>query len=262
LDALIRTLHRTPLKYEATVVTKNKLLIKNLTSNLHTLEDKNWMDVAHGDLMRSLVETLRRRTGRTHLFLYNHGRHHAGMNTATNMAKEACRRRLTEYEKVKTASDLSLEGARFMALSQADLYQNIRRIKKTKKPYKRRKTAENLDQARWSAFERTKKFPRDRDIWLAMRNKAISREISQFLFKACHGAYKIGDYWEKIPNYEQRSVCKVCDTTETMEHILFGCDANGQRTVWELAKSMWLNKHDAWPEPNIGTVLSCGIADF
>ncbi|KAI5822614.1 hypothetical protein K523DRAFT_377195 [Schizophyllum commune Tattone D] len=116
--------------------------------------------------------------------------------------------------------------------------------------------------ARWSAQARTGKFPRDKEIWRSMRNPAISREISQFLFRACHGAYKIGNYWEKIPNFERRGTCPVCQTTETMEHILLGCEAKGPKTVWDLAKAVWSNKHPEWPMLNIGTVLSCGIADF
>ncbi|TRM55262.1 hypothetical protein BD626DRAFT_372511, partial [Schizophyllum amplum] len=260
--AVISAIQCIPQHYKITLVTKSRTILRSLTDKLHTLEDKNWIDLPQGQQMRELVGLLRRRTGRTLLEAFKTDKHGQGMRQAVNLAKSASRRRLENRTPSATSPNTSLVGARLMALSQADLYRNIRRIKRAQNPYRRKRTAENLDQARWSAFGRRGKFPRDKDIWMAMRNKAISREISQFLFKTCHGAYKIGDYWEKIPNYEQRATCGVCQTTETMEHILFGCHANGQETIWELAKALWERKHPEWPELGLGTVLSCGLTDF
>ncbi|KAL1678588.1 hypothetical protein EV122DRAFT_177620, partial [Schizophyllum commune] len=262
IDAIIEAIRATPPKHEVTIVTKSNILLKSMTDNLLKLEDRNWIDSPQGLQMKELAGLLRERSGRTLLQKYNVTQHAAEMKKATDLARQASLRRPERRMCGATSPRVNLPGARLMALSQADLYKNIRRIKTAEKPYRRKKTTENLDVARWSAFERTGKFPRDRDIWLAMRNKAISREVSQFLFKACHGAYKIGDYWEKIPNFEQRGTCPVCQTTESMEHILFGCDAKGQEVVWRLAKELWDRKHPDWPTLNLGTVLSCGIADF
>ncbi|KAI4517376.1 hypothetical protein K525DRAFT_182168, partial [Schizophyllum commune Loenen D] len=236
--------------------------VKSMTEDLLKLEDRNWIDLPQGLLLQELAGLLRERSGRTLLQKYHVTQHAAGMKKATDLARQASLQRAESRERGATSPRVSLPGARLMALSQADLYKNIRRIKTSEKPYQRKKTKENLDIARWSAFERTKKFPRDRDIWMAMRNKAISREVTQFLYKTCHGAYKIGDYWEKIPNFEQRGTCPVCQTTESMEHILFGCVAKGQDVVWRLTRTLWENKHTDWPTLNLGTVLSCGITDF
>ena len=54
----------------------------------------------------------------------------------------------------------------------------------------------------------------------------------------------------------------MCGSLETMDHIMLQCKASGQETIWSLAKELWLRKGLPWPTLSIGSILSCGIADF
>jgi hypothetical protein len=49
---------------------------------------------------------------------------------------------------------------------------------------------------------------------------------------------------------------------KTMEHILTNRDASGQKTIWDLVKQLWQHKGLQWPEPEIGSILGCGIINF
>jgi hypothetical protein len=78
-----------------------------------------------------------------------------------------------------------------------------------------------------------------------------------------HNAHRCGDYWLKIPDFEHRGKCPVCDIEDSMAHILTGCDAPGQKEIWLLAKELWLTKHNVWPNvDNLGVITGCGLAQF
>ncbi len=73
-----------------------------------------------------------------------------------------------------------------------------------------------------------------------------------------HGAYKVGEYWECIPNYEHRGICPHCKVPETMEHILLECQVPGQGIIWPLARKILEKKNVEWPvRMNVGTILAC-----
>ena len=53
-----------------------------------------------------------------------------------------------------------------------------------------------------------------------------------------------------------------CDVTETMNYILTQCGTPGQKEIWELDKQMWTQKNLEWRQPWIGSIISCGLAEF
>lgn len=75
-----------------------------------------------------------------------------------------------------------------------------------------------------------------------------------------HNAYKIGEYWDRILNYEIKSKCHIYNTMEDMEHILMSCKASGQETVWELTKQLCDHRGLKWENPSIGLILGCVLA--
>ncbi|KAH7908699.1 hypothetical protein BJ138DRAFT_1204115 [Hygrophoropsis aurantiaca] len=91
---------------------------------------------------------------------------------------------------------------------------------------------------------------------------AVTQPIKQFLYKSIHGAFKIGDFWNGIPNYEHRSKCSACtEDTESMEHIMVECTKSHQNLLWTLAKELWPNSEQEWPTISIGTILGCGAQE-
>ncbi|KAJ3828617.1 hypothetical protein F5880DRAFT_1621083 [Lentinula raphanica] len=100
--------------------------------------------------------------------------------------------------------------------------------------------------------------PSEGVLWKSVRHKDITKRIQFFLWMLYHDAYKVGEYWEQIPGFEQRANCPHCRVPETMEHILLECTCPGQQTVWDLAKELWSNQKSHWINPSFGTILACG----
>ncbi|KAI5823620.1 RnaseH-domain-containing protein [Schizophyllum commune Tattone D] len=100
-----------------------------------------------------------------------------------------------------------------------------------------------------------------KSVWRAIRNPAISLEAQYFLWMLTHDGYKVGTYWLKDnfnEDQRRRGECAKCGSIETMHHILFDCDFEGQATVWTLAEQLWRHtKHD-WPMVSLGTVVTAG----
>ncbi|KAG2053126.1 hypothetical protein BDR06DRAFT_982913 [Suillus hirtellus] len=90
----------------------------------------------------------------------------------------------------------------------------------------------------------------------AVEHKDISKKIQMFLYKTLNNAYCIGEFWSKIPTYEHRAICQLCQNeTDSMEHILINCRDPTKKTIWELTKRLWLEKYGPWPVPHIGLIL-------
>jgi hypothetical protein len=150
-------------------------------------------------------------------------------------------------------------GSKISALTQSDLYKGI--LEKRQTP-ERQTTSIQLDITRWAVNDLSGKLPTDEKIWKSIRHKDITRSIRNFLWKSLHGAHKCGKFWENIPNHEQRAMCPVCNVEESMDHILLECSAPGQKTIWNLAKTLWQSKHNIWPNITYGTTLGCGMSNF
>ena len=75
--------------------------------------------------------------------------------------------------------------------------------------------------------------PRDENIWRKVRHPDIRRPVQTFLLRALHSSLKIREFWERIPNYEQRTQCSVCnEATESLEHILLDCPRGHANLIW------------------------------
>ncbi|KAF9541799.1 hypothetical protein CPC08DRAFT_730739 [Agrocybe pediades] len=97
--------------------------------------------------------------------------------------------------------------------------------------------------------------PTDAQIWSSLRDKTLSRQTRSFLWKAMHGAYKIGAYWRNLPNHERWADCPLCETEESLQHVFTECRASGQMTIWQEVEHVWSLKKLGWRRPTLGTVL-------
>ena len=98
-----------------------------------------------------------------------------------------------------------------------------------------------------------------KSLWKAIRHKDISKEARYFLWMTFHDAYMVGSNWLRpgyVPEYQERSECKQCHKTESMEHILTECNAPGQAVIWSLAEEMWKKRNQKWPKPTLGIILA------
>ena len=160
-----------------------------------------------------------------------------------------------------------IEGAELKDLSQAQLYQGIRESHEEDLDICRGALV-GLDMIRWATIrwatkERWGIFPTDHAIWQSIRQLVIDRKIRAFLYRVIHDTNKIGQYWERIPNYEHRSRCQKCDgTTESLEHIMTECEASGQKQVWKLATESLASRNIDTSTLSIGDIMGCAMPQF
>ncbi|KAG1807200.1 hypothetical protein EV424DRAFT_1474235 [Suillus variegatus] len=88
------------------------------------------------------------------------------------------------------------------------------------------------------------------------------KKHKRFLWKFLHGAYKIGEFWDKIPHLEQRGICDICSSPERMEHILLKRKLIPLRMIWKAAQDLWCKRKATWPEIHFSTILGCNLATF
>ncbi|EIW57572.1 uncharacterized protein TRAVEDRAFT_125335 [Trametes versicolor FP-101664 SS1] len=99
--------------------------------------------------------------------------------------------------------------------------------------------------------------PTEGALWGLLKRDPISRKARDFIWKALHGAHRVGDYWKNIPGYETRAVCAHCDVADSLEHILVECAAPGRATAWYLADLLLKNRGFSLRGPSYGLVLGC-----
>ncbi|KAF8161790.1 hypothetical protein K438DRAFT_1618993 [Mycena galopus ATCC 62051] len=126
----------------------------------------------------------------------------------------------------------------------------------------RKSTEINLERIKCSISEQFKVHPTTEAIWSAIRSKPIPRLTRNFLWKCMHNIYRVGPFWDLIPNLEILGRCFACEAPESMEHILLECGKPGQGEVWRLAENLWQLRYSDWLKLNWGLLLGCGLARF
>ena len=120
----------------------------------------------------------------------------------------------------------------------------------------------NLGRIQACAEEYYDTSPTFESIWKATKHKDLTKKTREFLWKTTHNAFKIGKFWENIPNHERKGICTHCDTTESMEHILTECTAPGRELVWSLANSLLAKQTQIRTPTNFGALLGCCLTNF
>ena len=104
--------------------------------------------------------------------------------------------------------------------------------------------------------------PPDEAIWRSVRHRDITKKVRDFLWKHMHGIFKLGSFWNHIPELEDRAVCPLCEETETFQHIVENCKSSERTVVWKATNELWRRKYDEDLIVTEGAVLGCGLADF
>jgi hypothetical protein len=189
--------------------------------------------------------------------------HNPGMDTsmreAQRLASKGCEATSEDKDELKLEPRFARTGIK-LKIGTQNLFYKL--ILSRKKNIPRRPTAMQMDIARWGVQEITGELPSEEQIWKATRNRLYLKSEHTFLFNLMHNSYKVGQYWQKIKNYEQRGECLECDACETLEHVLTECTESGQEIVWELAKSLFeMKTEQRWPGHLYGILLGSCVAD-
>lgn len=233
LTAISTLPHNAPLQ----ISLKSARLWKDLTVNLPKLEDTNWTTHPQSKILQAVIAKLRARCALTSFTEWNHHTpklHSDEINELTNasLRKETHNIVLTEIDK-----SLDLTGIKLMEGTQRLFYLNIRQSHRPTK--QQRRTLMNMAMTQHAIHEIAGKMPSPEHVWMSIRDRDTPKSIRGFLWKSLHGTYKIGDFWDKIPNYEQRGQSGLCHSPETMEHILLECGSLASRSIWWAASDLW-----------------------
>ncbi|KAI0677753.1 hypothetical protein C8Q78DRAFT_1090248, partial [Trametes maxima] len=235
------------------IVSDSKYTIKGLTEHLLSWEDKGWIGVANETVLREAAAELRARSAPT-TFRWVKG--HAGIRgneEADKLAAQGAKEpRPMLPINLPPKKKFLHPGAALAGMTQKLAYKGIR---KWRGEHVRETTQKNLRQVREEVKQLTGTESRTEAVWKALRRDPIPRKIRDFLWKALHGAHRVGEYWNHIPGYEQRGLCAKCGTHETMEHILTKCTAPGQEIAWKLAKETLEKRGVKLQTINLGIAL-------
>lgn len=256
LAAILVAVQDSPLTHRVQVLSDSKYSLDVLSKNLEKAENAGFLHVANAPLLRSLITHLRSRPTFTTLTKVKAHAGIEGNEGADRLASVAANLAQPHDLDITPKAGLIANGIKLSTATQALLYRAILAQMDTQP---RRATALNLALALEANGTRLGVVPTVAQVWLSLSNKAMSRPARAFLWKCLHGAHRVGSYWSHIPELDQRAKCHICDTEETMSHILTECPASGQHHVWCLVKEILRKKKIAFPTPSLGLIMGCAI---
>jgi ribonuclease HI len=255
IAAVIQAISATPRFRPLIILSDSKHVINGLTNHLSTWEDVGWIGIKNADFFKRAAYLLKSRTTTTHFRWVKGHNGDQGNEECDRLAKIGANKPLPDALTMDIPATFDLQGAKLSALNQAIAYRGIRE----RQPHLHRATtSENLQTTREAIHRYNGLLETNGTIWSGMRRHTLRTRIKQFLYKAMHGTRKVGKYWQRIPDNEQREFCKTCRVTESMEHIPVHCQAAPRRIIWTLAEELWPHTQTLWPEIGLGIILGCG----
>ncbi|KAJ3804050.1 hypothetical protein F5876DRAFT_91879 [Lentinula aff. lateritia] len=150
-----------------------------------------------------------------------------GNEKADELANEGRLKTEPDDINLEIKPELNTTGIKLSKITQSLAEKGIKQARAKTESYQNKinrcATKMNLGRTQACAKEISGSIPTEKLIWKAVQHRDISKRIQYFLWMTMHEGYKIGEYWDKIPNYEIRRRCNHCGVTETMEHILLEC---------------------------------------
>ena len=218
--------------------------------------NNDFHNAAHANLLRPIINTLRKRTGSTSFEWVKGHSNITGNEEADKLATLGASKNNSRKTLFITSPELNHNGAKLCSLTQATAYCLILRTHPP--PNLKNSTSSNLDLIKEATSDLDGTRPTNERIWsAAIKNRRdLSIGVRSFLWKLIHNAHKCGHYWSNIPNHEERGICHNCGSTESMQHILFNCDANKCDHAWNTVKALCAQKNINWPSGfNITSIM-------
>jgi exonuclease III len=261
LCAILEALKKVPDNKQLHLQIQSKNTFNSLTKDLKRNELLGWLHNPDARIIKAIIAELRQRNAQTGLKLQKPGTNIMNIKKADKFAEQALQK--TTIDKVDTSIERSadLQGIQLDQGSQAIFYQGILKNKALTQQHQQTKI--NLSITKHATYQSNGKTPTDSQIWKSIRDRDIPKSIRGFLWKSIHNAYKIGSFWAKIPEYEQRANCCLCNEIENMDHILIDCPKSLPiKIIWNLAKRLWEMKGEKWESINYGKIIGCNLRNL
>ncbi|KAI0645435.1 RnaseH-domain-containing protein [Trametes meyenii] len=235
------------------IVSDSRYAINGLTKHLRKWEERGWIGVANAKMFQEAAATLRARSALTTMRWVKGHEGVEGNEAADKLAAEGTDKPApVQPDRLLAPRKFLHQGAALAKMMQKLAYRGIREVGNK---IERRKTETNLERIRSEVKQATKLTRSVAQVWVMLRKDPIQRKVRDYLWKAIHGAQRVGAFWKHIPGYEQRAVCEKCGVEESMEHILTECEAVGQKQLWRRARAVLETKGLVLPEMTLGLVL-------
>ncbi|KAI0357399.1 ribonuclease H-like protein [Trametes cingulata] len=235
------------------IVSDSRYAIDGLTQHLPKWEARGWLGVANAALFQEAAADLRARSAPTTFRWVKGHANITGNEEADKLAKAGAEQGAVYLPwRLPPPSKFLMKGAALSKLTQSLAYKSIR---KRKGIPERRLTKATVDLALSAVKDATGRELGPTDLWMGLRKDPVQRKVRDFLWKALHEAYKVGSFWSRIPTMSDRGVCRTCDATESMDHILVHCDAPGRQLIWGLARGLLAKRRISLPSMTHGLAL-------
>ncbi|KAG1849031.1 hypothetical protein F4604DRAFT_1973370 [Suillus subluteus] len=102
-------------------------------------------------------------------------------------------------------------------------------------------------------------------LFYKIRLTMVNIAMTQYTICNINGESPTSDQiWLSIRAREiQTSKCGLCDSPESMEHILLNCDKlSASRIIWKAVSNLWCKRDPNWPVIHFGTILGWNLATF
>ena len=255
LTAIIAAIQAMPNFIPIKIVTDSTYAIKGLTTHLPTWENIGWISIKNAKFFKRAAYLLRQRTASTRFKWVKGHNGNEGNEGSDSLAKEGARKERPDDLELNVPMEFDIQGARLSAISQATAY---RGILENKHPRERESAKRNLQRTRDKVREYSGTIETNEAIWQNLRKKVLRTRVKQFLYKTMHNVYIVGAAWKHIRGAETRQKCAICNTEDSMAHILTECDSLTRRGIWTLARQTWPHAPELWPNIDLGIILGIG----
>ena len=190
LMAILLVVKKHNLEGDLQIISDSKYTIKGLMKHQHRWEKRDWADVSHGDIFKTIIAWARRRGGETYL-KWTKGHNGArGNKEADRLAGEGTDKPLTQDNGDMAHLDSGRKtGAVLVHLEQRDLYNTLHDKRKMPTRTGSNRNVENIQECAKVIFGVR---PTTEKVWTVTKHKDLMRKTQDFLWKSTQSAYKIG----------------------------------------------------------------------
>lgn len=238
-------------------ITDSRTTMDAVTKRRIKYEDEGYFTQKNGELTRAIVsEVFRRRAHTAFCWVKGHNGH-PGNEAADALAGAGAKKNQEDQISLEEDPTTRLTGAKLTKLTQKLAYKVIR-ARKAAKMKARPRTAERVERIMKDLDEDFEIQVTEAHLWTSLRKTYVSKEARQWMWLTIHDGYMVGSHWlrpKMSDELRERASCKACGQLESMEHILFTCNACGREVIWKLLSELWESTGLRPPIPSWGSVL-------